>query len=177
MRELTIGCAQLGPIQRADSRAIAVDRLIALLEQAGRQGATLVVFPELALTTFFPRWYMEDQAEIDAWFEREMPNDATQPLFDRARELGIGMYLGYAELTPDGQHFNTSILTGTTGEIVLKYRKIHLPGHVEFDPDRAFQHLEKRYFLTGDLGFNVIRAHGGVMGTRHSRGCSYKAGR
>ncbi len=164
MRELTIGCAQLGPTQRADSRAIAIDRLIALLEQAGKQGATLVVFPELALTTFFPRWYMEDQAEIDAWFEREMPNDATQPLFDRARELGIGMYLGYAELTPDGQHFNTSILTGTTGEIVLKYRKIHLPGRVEFDPDRAFQHLEKRYFLTGDLGFNVVRAHGGVMG-------------
>jgi N-carbamoyl-D-amino-acid hydrolase len=164
MRELTIGCAQLGPIQKADSRASAVDRLIALLEQAGRQGATLVVFPELALTTFFPRWYMEDQAQIDIWFEREMPNDATRPLFERARELGIGMYLGYAELTPEGQHFNTSILTDTSGEIVLKYRKIHLPGHSEYDPERAFQHLEKRYFLPGDLGFGVARAHGGVMG-------------
>ena len=164
MRELTIGCAQLGPIQKADSRAIAVDRLIALLEKAGANGATLVVFPELALTTFFPRWYMEDQAEIDTWFESEMPNDATRPLFDRARELGIGLYLGYAELTPDGQHFNTSILTNTTGEIVLKYRKIHLPGHAEFESERAFQHLEKRYFVTGDLGFNVARAHGGIMG-------------
>ncbi len=164
MREITIGCAQLGPIQKDERRAVVVDRLIALLEKASGRGATLVVFPELALTTFFPRWYMEDRAEIDAWFERDMPNDATLPLFDRARELGVGMYLGYAELTPEGQHFNTSILTNTTGEIVLKYRKIHLPGHSEFDPERAFQHLEKRYFLPGDLGFNVARAHGGVMG-------------
>jgi predicted amidohydrolase len=164
MRELTIACAQLGPIQKADRRESVVERLIAMLEEAHGKGATLVVFPELALTTFFPRWYMEDQAEVDAWFEREMPNAATQPLFDRARELGVGFHLGYAELTPEGRHFNTAILTDTRGEIVLKYRKVHLPGHSEFDPERSFQHLEKRYFEPGDLGFNVVRAHGGVMG-------------
>jgi predicted amidohydrolase len=107
---------------------------------------------------------MEDQAEVDAWFETEMPNDATRALFDRARELGIGMYLGYAELTPDGHHFNTSILTDSQSNIIGKYRKVHLPGHDEFDHDRAFQHLEKRYFEPGDLGFPVTRAHGGIVG-------------
>jgi len=164
MRNLMIGCAQLGPIQKADSRASVVERLIAMLEQAGREKATFVVFPELALTTFFPRWYMEDQAEVDSWFESEMPNDVTRPLFDRARELGIGMCLGYAELTPDGHHFNTAILTDTSSNIIAKYRKVHLPGHDEFDHDRAFQHLEKRYFEPGDLGFPVTRAHGGIVG-------------
>lgn len=164
MRELVIGCAQLGPIQKAETRAIVVERLLALLEQAHEKGAKLVVFPELALTTFFPRWHMEDQAEVDEWFEREMPNAATQPLFDRARMLGIGMYLGYAELTPEGRHFNTSILTDAAGNIVMKYRKVHLPGHAEYDAERAFQHLEKRYFEPGDLGFPVVRAHNGVMG-------------
>ena len=44
----------------------------------------LVVFPELALTTFFPRWYFENQAEVDAFFERAMPGPETQPLFDAA---------------------------------------------------------------------------------------------
>lgn len=164
MRNVTIGCAQLGPIQKADSRASVVERLIAMLEQAGRENATFVVFPELALTTFFPRWYMEDQAEVDTWFEAEMPNDVTRPLFDRARELGIGMCLGYAELTPDGHHFNTAILTDTNSNIIGKYRKVHLPGHDEFDHDRAFQHLEKRYFEPGDLGFPVTRAHDGIIG-------------
>ena len=164
MREVVTAALQLGPIQKAESRADVVERMIALLDQAKQAGATLAVFPELALTTFFPRWYMEDQAEVDQWFERSMPNAATQPLFDRAREYGIGMYLGYAELTEDGHHFNTAILTSPEGSIVGKYRKVHLPGHSEFDTERAFQHLEKRYFEPGDLGFPVWRSQDGIMG-------------
>jgi predicted amidohydrolase len=74
------------------------------------------------------------------------------------------MNFGYAELTPDGRHFNTSILTDQSGKIVGKYRKVHLPGHSEFDTERAFQHLEKRYFEPGDLGFNVWRTLGGILG-------------
>lgn len=164
MREIVIGAAQMGPIQRADSREAVVARMMALLDQAKSAGCTLVVFPELCLTTFFPRWYIEDPAEVDSWFETEMPNAATQPLFDRARSHGIAISLGYAELTPDGHHFNTQILTDTSANIVGKYRKIHLPGHSEFDPERSFQHLEKRYFEPGDLGFPVFRNMDAWMG-------------
>ncbi|MEM0907426.1 MAG: N-carbamoyl-D-amino-acid hydrolase [Pseudomonadota bacterium] len=164
MRTLNVAAAQMGPIQKADGRQQVVARMIALLDEAASRGADLVVYPELALTTFFPRWYMTDAAEIDAWFEREMPNPATQPLFDAAAQKGVAISFGYAEQTPDGHHFNTSILTDKTGAIVGKYRKVHLPGHSEYDTDRAFQHLEKRYFEPGDLGFPVFTALGGVMG-------------
>ena len=164
MRKVTVAGAQLGPIQKDEPRSDVVRRMLALMDEAKRAGADLIVFPELALTTFFPRWYMEDPAEIDGWFEREMPNAATRPLFERAAGYGMGMYLGYAELTPNGHHFNTSIITDRTGAIVGKYRKVHLPGHVEFDPDRAFQHLEKRYFEPGDLGFPVWRTLDGIFG-------------
>lgn len=164
MREIVIGGAQMGPIQKADSREVVVERMIALLDQAKDAGCDLVVFPELALTTFFPRWYMEDQAEVDRWFESEMPNADTQPLFDRAREHGIAITFGFAEKTPEGRYFNTSILTDRAGEIVGKYRKVHLPGHSEFDTKRAFQHLEKRYFEPGDLGFPVWHNMDAVMG-------------
>ncbi len=74
------------------------------------------------------------------------------------------MSFGYAELTPDGHHFNTSILVDQKGAIVGKYRKVHLPGHVEFDKERTHQHLEKRYFEPGDLGFPVWRFMGGIFG-------------
>lgn len=166
-RIVTVGAAQLGPIARNESRSQVVGRLIALLTQASQHGCDLVVFPELALTTFFPRWYFEDQAEIDQFFEREMPGPETRPLFEAARALGVGFYLGYAELAEEGgrtRRFNTSILVNKTGTIVGKYRKIHLPGHAEHEPWRQFQHLEKRYFETGNLGFPVFRAFGGIIG-------------
>ena len=163
-RVLRIGGAQMGPIHKADSRQAVVRRMLDLLEQANAQKCDLVVYPELALTTFFPRWYMTDQAEVDAWFECEMPNAATRPLFEKAAGYKIGFYLGYAELTPDGQHFNTAILVDPAGAIVLKYRKIHLPGHRDHEPRRPFQHLEKRYFEVGDLGWPVTRSMGGLVG-------------
>ena len=164
MRVINVAAAQLGPIQRAEGRDVVVKRMLALMDEAKGQGADLIVYPELALTTFFPRWYVEDQAEVDLWFERDMPNDAVQPLFARAAEYRMAMNFGYAELTPDGHHFNTSILTDRAGNIVGKYRKVHLPGHSEFDPERDFQHLEKRYFEPGDLGFPVWRTLDGIFG-------------
>ena len=163
-RQLFVAAAQLGPISRAETRAEVVERLLALLAEAKGRGVELIVFPELALTTFFPRWFMEDQAEVDAFFETQMPNPEVQPLFDAARDAGIGFYLGYAELTPQGQHFNTSIWVDRSGHVVGKYRKVHLPGHAENEPYRPWQHLEKRYFLPGDLGFPVWETMGGKMG-------------
>ena len=164
MRNIRIAAAQLGPIQRADTREAVVGRMLKLLDEAARRACDLVVFPELALTTFFPRWHYENRADADGWFEREMPNAATRPLFDAARRHRLAISFGYAELTPDGRHFNSSILVDTDGAIVGRYRKIHLPGHDTFDPARAFQHLEKRYFDPGDLGFPVSRALGGIVG-------------
>jgi N-carbamoyl-D-amino-acid hydrolase len=163
-RILRVAAAQSGPIHKADSRQAVVARMIDLLDQAAARKCDLVVFTELALTTFFPRWYVKDAAEVDAWFERDMPSVATRPLFERAREHGVAFKLGYAELTPEGRHFNTAILVGRDGHLVGKYRKVHLPGHAEFDPARSFQHLEKRYFEPGDLGFPVWRALGGIVG-------------
>jgi predicted amidohydrolase len=166
-RILTVGAAQLGPIQRADSRASVVARMVELVRQAKSHGCDVVAFPELALTTFFPRWFMQDQAEIDSFFEREMPGPETRALFEAAAEAKIGFQLGFAELVvQDGRtrRFNSAILVDRDGRIAGRYRKIHLPGHAEHEPWRAFQHLEKRYFEVGDLGWGVWRMMGANMG-------------
>ena len=163
-RIVTVGAAQLGPIALSDTRAQVVARMIDLMQQAKSNGCDVVVFPELALTTFFPRWYFDKQDELDAFFERAMPGPETQRLFDTAKTLQIGFYLGYAELVhEDGQlrRFNTAITVDKAGTIISKYRKIHLPGHKEHEPWRRFQHLEKRYFETGNLGFTAFQADWG----------------
>jgi predicted amidohydrolase len=56
MRILNVAAAQMGPIQKAESRQAVVKRMLALLAEAKAKRADLVVYPELALTTFFPRW-------------------------------------------------------------------------------------------------------------------------
>ncbi len=161
-RPLRVAAGQLGPVNRADSRASVVDRLIALIDEAADQGVDLVAFPELALTTFFPRWFMPWE-EAEQFYETEMPGPETQRLFDAAKAHGIGFTLGYAERTPDGHHRNVQIMVEREGSIVGHYYKVHVPGHREYEPWREFQHLERRYFEQGDE-FPTWRAFDGVVG-------------
>jgi len=164
MDALITGVAQMGPIAKSEPRAEAVGRMLELLREAASRGCRFVVFPELALTTFFPRWvYDRGEAELEAFFEDTMPGEDTRPLFEAAAELKIGFYLGYAEKA-GAARFNTSILVDDSGRIVGKYRKVHLPGHAEPDPSRLGEHLEKRYFDVGNLGFPVFEAMGARIG-------------
>ena len=167
-RVLTVAAAQMGPTQRADSRARTLERIIALLEQAAGLGAKLVVFPELAFTTFFPRWQLDAEA-VRALAEPAMPNPNVQPLFDRARALAVGFSIGYAEHCADGRLFNSAITVAPDGSTIGHYRKVHLPGTAEPRPGERYQQLEKRYFDYGDLGFRTWRAPaslaGAVLGT------------
>ena len=164
MRNLTVAAAQLGPIQKSDDRKSVVTRLIELLRDAHNKKAELVVFPELALTTFFPRWFVDDITEADHWYETEMPSAITKPLFDEAKKLGVGFCLGYAELTQSGERFNTQILVERDGRVVAKYRKVHIPGHEQHEPDRPFQHAERYYFTPSSEGFKVWSAFNGRIG-------------
>jgi N-carbamoyl-D-amino-acid hydrolase len=158
----------MGPVQRQHGRDRVVERLLALLRSAADDRCDLVVFPELALTTFFPRWYLDDISEADHFYERSMPNEATQPLFDEARRLGVGFCLGYAliEPGPDGtvHRWNVQTLVERDGSIVATFRKVHIPGHEEHEPDRPFQHLERYYFEPSPDGFGVWDAFGGRVG-------------
>lgn len=163
-RIITVAAAQMGPIQRDHTRESCVERLITLLRVAHDKGAELVVFPELALTTFFPRWFVDDISQAHHWYETSMPSKATQPLFDEAKRLGVGFCLGYAELTDACERFNTQILVDAQGNTVAKYRKVHIPGHAEHEPDRPFQHAERYYFTPSDEGFGVWKAFGGRIG-------------
>ena len=159
-RVVTVGAAQLGPIQRADTRKDVVERLLALLHEAHERRCDLVVYPELALTTFFPRWFVDDITDFDHFYETAMPSPETQVLFDEAARLGVGFSLGYAELSePDADgtrhRYNTQVLVERDGSVVARFRKVHLPGHEEHEPDRPFQHAERYYFEPGPEGFGV----------------------
>jgi predicted amidohydrolase len=171
-RLITVAAAQLGPIQKAEGRDVVVARMVRLLERAHQRGAHVVVFPELALTTFFPRWYVENLDEADPGTRR----CCRRPPRSRSSMRSAAMGSPATWATPRSLHeadetgqvrkrrFNTSVVIAPSGEIVLKYRKVHLPGHKEFSTVRKVQHLEKRYFEVGNLGFPVVRAPVGNVG-------------
>jgi predicted amidohydrolase len=163
-RIIRVGAAQLGPIAKNEDRSAVVKRLVALVEEGADRGVDLIAFPELALTTFFPRWYTEDVSGHDHYYERSMPSPRTEPLFHAAKKAGIGFSLGYAELTGDGHRYNTTVLVDRDGTEVAKFRKVHIPGHEDHEPWRDFQHLERRYFEESPDGFGVWRAFGGLIG-------------
>ncbi|PWY81546.1 carbon-nitrogen hydrolase [Aspergillus sclerotioniger CBS 115572] len=163
-RTVRLAAAQLGTTNKWDARENTLDRMIILLKDAAAQGAKLVLFPEIAFTTFFPRYLILDQAELESWFEHGDITTAsrTKALFDTARDLAVDIIVGFAEATDGGEHFNSCVYYhAATGSILSKYRKIHLPGDVEplADPT-AVNQLEKRYFRPGNLGFQAFRAPG-----------------
>lgn len=168
-RQFTAAAAQLGPIEPGTPRRAVIARMIALLDEARQAGCSFVVFPEMALTPFFPRWHIPDPQAVAAHFEDRMPGPDTQPLFDATRDMGIGFYLGYCEAVPERQGlrnpgYNTAILVDAAGRIAAKYRKVHLPGNAVPDDTLKLQHLEPWYFLPGDLGFPVADLAGGRFG-------------
>ncbi|CAK7243551.1 MAG: hypothetical protein STHCBS139747_005077 [Sporothrix thermara] len=163
-RSFRIAAAQMGSTNYDDPREKTLGRMIALLDGAAAKGAQVVMFPETAFGTFFPRHLISDPVELDSFFEHGdvVTQPQTKPLFDRARELKVHLCVGYAEKTDAGEAFNACVFyDGQSGALLSKYRKIHLPGDVEpfADPD-ALNQLEKRYFRPGDLGFRAFRVPG-----------------
>ena len=67
-RMLTIAAVQLGPISREEPRRVIVARLMELMREAHAIGCKIVVYPEAALTPFFPHWRIEGEAELDSYF-------------------------------------------------------------------------------------------------------------
>ena len=149
-REVKIAAAQMGPINEGTSRDEVVERMLVLLERAIAEHVELIAYPEMALTTYFPKKIRDD---YDQFFENEVPPKALDLLLRRAASARVAVHVGFCEKT-DGHHFNTALLTDETGALVGTYRKIHLPGRPS--PDGFAQVYEVRYFETGDTGYRVF---------------------
>ena len=157
-RSVTVAAAQMGPNNESAGREEIVERMLALLDQAKQQGVELIAYPEMALTTYFPKKIRKD---FDQFFETEMPPKALEPLLRRAKEARIAVHVGFCEKA-EGKYFNTALLTDTAGKLCGTFRKIHLPGTKE--PDGFAQVYEPYYFAHGDTGYRIFDACGAKIG-------------
>lgn len=157
-RHLKIAAAQMGPNNEGTSREEIVERMQVLLDGAIAEQAELIVYPEMALTTYFPKKIRKD---FDQFFEHEVPPKALEPLLRRAAEARIGVHVGFCEKAGD-QYFNTALLTDRDGRLCGTFRKIHLPGTKA--ADGFAQVFEPYYFAHGDTGYRVFDAAGARIG-------------
>jgi predicted amidohydrolase len=157
-RHVKVAAAQMGPNNDGTPREVIVERMLALLEQSIREGVELIAYPEMALTTYFPKRIRPD---FDHFFETEVPPKSLEPLLRRAAQARVAVHAGFCEKA-DGKYFNTALLTDRDGRLCGTFRKIHLPGTKS--PDGFAQVHEPYYFAHGDTGYKVFDCAGAKVG-------------
>ena len=157
-RNVKVAAAQMGPNNEGASREEIVERMQALLERAVADGVELIAYPEMALTTYFPK---RIRSYFDQFFETEVPPKALEPLLRRAAEARVAVHVGFCEKA-DGRYYNTALLTDRDGRLCGMFRYIHLPGTKA--PDGFAQVYEPYYFAHGDTGYKVFDACGAKVG-------------
>jgi N-carbamoylputrescine amidase len=140
MKSLTVAALQMscGPVREAN-----IDKAVALVRQAAREGAQIVLLPELFETPYFCKDHDYGHLKLAT---PTADNPALARLAPLACELQVVLPVSIYER--DGNtYYNTLVMVGSEGEILGTYRKSHIPESPGYH--------EKFYFAPGDTGFRV----------------------
>ncbi|MDB6147836.1 MAG: Nitrilase/cyanide hydratase and apolipoprotein N-acyltransferase [Spartobacteria bacterium] len=125
---------------------------IEFVRDAAKHRAKIVCLPELFKSQYFCQ--TEDHANFA--LAEEVPGKSTATLGEVARELGVIIIASLFERRSAGVYHNTAAIIAADGNLLGKYRKMHIP-------DDPLYH-EKFYFAPGDLGFQAWKTQAGNLG-------------
>ena len=145
-----VGLVQLACTPDPDEN---LERAVARVREAARQGAQVICLPELFRTQYFCQ--REDAALFD--LAEPIPGPTTEKIATIARQEKVVVIASLFEKRARGLYHNTAAIIGSDGEIQGIYRKMHIPD----DP----LYYEKYYFAPGDLGFKAFDTQYGRIGT------------
>lgn len=123
------------------NKAACIEKVITWCEDAAKQGAKLVVFPE-SFIPLYPRGLSfgavvgrrtDEGRELWQWYFDEsvdLSKDELAPVQKMAQQLGLHIYLGFTEKEPlsGGTLYCSSALINDTGEILGVHRKLKPTG-------------------------------------------------
>lgn len=122
------------------------------IQSLARQGADVVVLPELHRTLYFCQ--TEDTANFD--LAEPIPGPTTDKLAAVAKTHSVVIVASIFERRAKGIYHNTAVVMEKDGTIAGTYRKMHIPDDPGF--------YEKFYFTPGDLGFQPVQTSAGKIG-------------
>ena len=129
-----------------------VDKAVRLAHIAAEKGAQIICFQELFSTHWFPK-------EMDRK-HFTLAENLKGPSLGRLREVArtheIALVCPFFEEGEEGGFYNTAVVFDAGGEILGRYRKIHVPQIPLWE--------EKYYFAPGNLGFPVFHTKFAAIG-------------
>ncbi len=129
-----------------------VDKAVRLAQIAAEKGAQIICFQELFSTHWFPK-------EMDRK-HFTLAENLKGPSLGRMREVArtheIALVCPFFEEGEEGGFYNTAVVFDAGGEILGRYRKIHVPQIPLWE--------EKYYFAPGNLGFPVFHTRFAAIG-------------
>ena len=129
---------------------------LAVIEQrvaeAAKNGAQLILLQELHNGAYFCQHESVEEFNL----AETIPGPSTARLSALAKQHAIVLVASLFEKRAAGLYHNTAVVFEKDGELLGKYRKMHIPDDPGF--------YEKFYFTPGDLGFNPIQTSVGKLG-------------
>jgi N-carbamoylputrescine amidase len=135
------------------SREENLHRAAELLHEAARRKAQIACLPELFCSDYFCQ--TEDHENFAK--AEPIPGPTTEAIGQIARETKMVVLASLFERRAAGLYHNTCAVMDADGELLGRYRKMHIPD----DP----QYFEKFYFTPGDLGFQAFPTRYARIGT------------
>lgn len=148
-RSLTVASVQMAMVDEVADNVATAERLV---RDAARQGAAVVLIPEL----FEGPYFCKDMAP--AHFDRAQPIDGHPTIAHfaaLAAELDVVLPLSVYERANQAT-FNSLAMIDADGSVLGVYRKSHIPDGPGY--------TEKYYFNAGDTGFRVWETRHGTIG-------------
>ncbi len=127
-------------------------RAIEFIREAAKSGAEIVCLPEL----FRSQYFCQSEDHDNFSLAESIPGPSTDALTKLAREKSVVIVASLFEKRAAGVYHNTAVVIDADGNILGKYRKMHIPD----DPS----YYEKFYFTPGDLGFQSWKTARGNLG-------------
>ena len=149
MRKIKVAAVQMQCSTLVEENIQKADKLV---RQAARQGANIILLPELFERQYFCQ---ERRYEYYAFATETQENQAVSHFTRLAKELEVVIPVSFYE--KDGNVlYNSIAVIDADGTLLGVYRKTHIPD------DHYYQ--EKFYFTPGDTGFQVFQTRYGTIG-------------